>query len=384
MGIEGCDDLDYYLPTRIRYGFGRVRELGEIAAGLGTRALVVTTPGIPHTERVQRILAGAGVEPVVYDRAEPNPTAASVDAAGEAARETERDMVIGVGGGSSMDTAKGAAVMAVNHGSCWEYTIEYRGQRREIEREPLPIVAVPTTAGTGSEVNFIAVLSNRETGQKGPVRSDLIRPAYAVIDPELTVTMPASVTASTGFDAMTHAFERLFAGRRHPYVDMLTENVIGTVIAHLPRVLARPDDVEARARMSWAATQGALCVLAPMGQSGLHVFGLAVSAVLDAVHGLALAAVMPTVLEDLARAYPERASRLAEMLGEESAAERAVPGMRRWTAEIGVDVTLRDLGADEGDLDALVRATNMDRLERSYHRPLRANDVRAVYRSALD
>ncbi len=383
MQVESCAGLDYELPTRIRYGLGRVGELGEIASGLGTRALLVTTAGVPHVARVEELLTTAGVEVVMVDDAEPNPSVESVDRAGTVARESGCDLTVGLGGGSSIDTAKGAAVVATNPGSVWEYSLEYEGETRQIDDEPLPIVAVPTTAGTGSEVNFVAVLSNHATGQKGPLRSDHIRPAYAVIDPELTATMPASVTASTGFDALTHAFERYFGGSWHPFVDMMTANTIATVIEQLPRALRQPDDMEARARMSWAATQGALCVLAPMGESGLHIFGLAVSAVIDAAHGRALAAVMPPVLADLAGGYPERAARLAGMLGDEERADRAVPAMVRWLEEIDMRVTLADLGADESDLPALVAATSRQRLDGGYHRPMDEADVRAIYEDAL-
>lgn len=383
MHIDCCAALDYELPTHIRFGPGRVAEVGKIAAGLGRRALLVTTPGVPHAERVAELLTGSGVDVVPFDEAEPNPSVESVDRAGMVAREQACEVAVGLGGGSAMDTAKGAAVAATNEGSVWEYSLECRGETRAVEASPLPIIAVPTTAGTGSEVNFVAVLSNHETGQKGPLRSDAIRPAYAVIDPELTVSMPASVTASTGFDALTHAFERYFGGTWHPFVDMLAANTIATVIEQLPRALEEPEEMEARARMSWAATQGALCVLAPMGESGLHVFGLAVSAVIDAAHGRALAAVMPPVLADLAEGYPERAARLAEMLGDEARAERAVPAMEQWMGEIGMRVTLRDLGASESDLPAFVAATSLQRLETGYHRRMSEQDVGAVYRAAL-
>lgn len=383
MRVESCSNLDYELPTKIRFGLGRVQEIGEIAAGLGERALLVTTHGVPHVERTRELLAAAGVEVVLFDRAEPNPSVESVDVAGEVARAERCGMAIGLGGGSAIDTAKGAAVAATCQGTVWRYSIEHSGGPREIERRPLPIIAVPTTAGTGSEVNHVAVLSNHQTGQKGPLRSDLIRPAYALIDPELTVSMPASVTASTGFDALTHAFERFFGGTWHPWVDMMTEHTIATVIEYLPRAIRQPDDVEARARMSWAATQGALCVLAPMGESGLHIFGLAVSAVIDAAHGRALAAMMPPVLEDLAAAYPERAAQLAAMLGDEARAKRATPAMRRWMEEIGMKVTLADLGARADHLPALVEATSMQRLESGYHRAMSADDVRAIYAAAL-
>ena len=383
MTDERWMQLDYYLPTRVAFGPGRIAEIGEVAATLGKRALLVSTPGVPHAQRVTELLREAGVKGVVFDRAEPNPSGQSVDGAAEIGREEKCDLAIGLGGGSAMDTAKGAALMTTNEGQAWEYTIEYEGERREATRQALPIVAVPTTAGTGSEVNFIAVLSNRETGQKGPLRSDLIRPAYGIVDPELTMSMPAGVTASTGFDALTHAFERFFGGRWHPFVDMMAEETMGTVIKFLPRVLEEPADLEARCRMSWAATQGAMCVLAPMGESGLHVFGLAISAVTDATHGETLAAMMPTVLGDLAEAYPERAARLAGLLGAEARAEAAAPAMATWMRGIGMDIPLAAVGVDEDRLDAVVKATNMTRLAKEYHREMTERQVRAMYARAM-
>lgn len=383
MQIPACAALDYELPTRIRYGVGRAGELGEIAAGLGRHALLLTTPGVPHVERMSSLLQAAGVEVTLFDEAEPNPSVESVDRAGAIARQGGCDMAVGLGGGSAIDTAKGAAVAATNDGTIWEYSIEYSGEPRHVAHPPLPIIAIPTTAGTGSEVNHVSVLSNHVTGQKGPLRSDLIRPTCALIDPELTLSMPAAVTASTGFDALTHAFERFFAGTWHPFVDMMTENTISTVIRYLPQAIEHPLEMEARARMSWAATQAALCVLAPMGESGLHIFGLAVSAVIDAAHGRALAAMMSPVLADLAVAYPERAALLAAMLGDEQRADRAAPAMSAWMEQIGMSLTLTDLGASLSDLPALVEATSMQRLENGYHRPMTSADVRAIYESAL-
>lgn len=384
MTDERWMHLDFHLPTRIVYGPGRLAELGEIAAALGRRALVVSTPGVPHLHRATRLLEDAGVEAVVFDEAEPNPSGESVDAAGRIAREEHCELTIGLGGGSAMDTAKGAAVMATNQGPAWEYTIEFQGDRRELERQPLPIVAVPTTAGTGSEVNFIAVLSNPRTGQKGPLRSDSMRPAYALIDPELTLTLPPAVTASTGFDALTHAFERFFGGHWHPFVDTMAEGVMSAVVSFLPRVLDSPDDLEGRCQMSWAATQAAMCVLAPMGEAGLHIFGLAVSAMTDAVHGQALAAMMGPVLSDLATAYPERAARLAGLLGAEPRAEAVVPAMKCWMRSVEMDLSLGDVGVDDGSLERLVAATNMERLAASYHREMSAEQVLAIYESAME
>lgn len=376
--------LDYHLPTRIVFGVGTLERLGELCRPLGRRALLVTMPEVPHGQRAAEMLEGAGIEAIVFDEAEANPRASSADAAGGLARETGCEFVVGLGGGSAMDAAKAAAVAATNAGPIWEYTIEYRGEQRAVREPPLPIVAIPTTAGTGSEVNGIAVLSNEQTRQKGPMRSPAIAPRIALIDPALTTTLPAQTTASTGFDAFTHAFERYLGGEAHPFIDLLAEDAMRTVVTYLPRALARPDDLAARSRMSWAATQAAMCVVAPLGEAGLHIFGLPISAVLDAPHGETLAAMLPAVLTDLAEAHPDKCARLAQILGGEARPEACVGAAGRWLASIGMRMTLRGLGATEEHCRRLADSVNMDRLASSYCKRLTREDVQEMYRAALE
>jgi len=169
--------MTFHMPTHIIFGAGEVVRVGELARQLGRRALVVSTPGLPHLDRIVSLLEQAGIEVIPFTNTQPNPLAHDLDRAGALARERDCDLIVGVGGGSAMDTAKGAALMAVNEGSIWEYSIECGGQPREA-KGALSKIMVPTTAGTGSEVNFIAVIGNAETRQKGPVRSPHNFPAY--------------------------------------------------------------------------------------------------------------------------------------------------------------------------------------------------------------
>jgi alcohol dehydrogenase len=312
-----------------------------------------------------------------------------LDRAGALARDEGCDLVIGVGGGSSMDTAKGAALMAVNEGSIWEYSIECEGEAREATGA-LPKIAIPTTAGTGSEVNSIAVIGNAETHQKGPVRSAHNYPAYALIDPQLTLSMPDPVTASTGFDAFTHAFERYMQPQYHPFVDLMAEGVMATVLECLPIVLVTPENVGIRSRMSWAATQAALCVNARLGESGLHIFALPISAIKDAPHGVALAAMLPAVLADIAPLFPRQTARIAELLGadptglsERESAMLCLRAIEGWLDQIGMAYRLSDLGCDETDCREIASALNRDRLAASYPLPLDEAGVLERYLTRL-
>lgn len=364
--------MAFHMPTQIIFGVGEVVEVGQVARQLGKRALVTSTPGLPHLDRVVSLLEQAGIDTVPFTNTQPNPMARDLDRAGALAREEGCDLVVGVGGGSSMDTAKGAALMAVNEGSIWEYSIECEGQPREA-RGALPKIAIPTTAGTGSEVNSIAVIGNAETRQKGPVRSPHSFPAYALIDPQLTLSMPAHVTASTGFDAFTHAFERYMQPQYHPFVDLMADGVMATVLECLSRVLVHPEDIELRSRMSWAATQAALCVNARLGESGLHIFSLPISAIKDAPHGVALAAMLPVVMTDIAPLFPRQTARIAELLGadptglsERKSAALCLRVIEGWLEQIGMAYRLSDLGCDEDDCREIASAINMNRLAASY------------------
>ena len=279
--------------------------------------------------------------------------------------------------------------MAVNEGSIWEYSIEWQGQPREV-KGALPKIAIPTTAGTGSEVNFIAVIGNAETHQKGPVRSPYNFPTYGLIDPELTLSMPRRVTASTGFDAFTHAFERYMQPQYHPFVDTMAEKVIATVFECLPKVLTAPEDIELRSRMSWAATQAALCVNARLGESGLHIFGLPISAVVDAPHGVTLAAMLPVVLADIAPLFPSQTARIAELLGadptgltENETTELCLKAVEEWLEETGMVYRLSDIDCDENDCREIAAAINMNRLAMSYQLQLDETAVLERYLSRL-
>ena len=292
------NEFTYCQPTEIRFGVGRVGEVGEAAAGLGRRALLVTDStvfgaGSPVAEKVLAALSAAGVEAAQFDGVVPNPTTDCVAAGAEAAAAHGADVVVGLGGGSSLDTAKAIAVEATHEGGCWEYLF-FREQAPT--EKTLPVVAVTTTAGTGSEVTQVAVVTNPAERCKSALYNPLIFPKVAIVDPELTVTVPAHTTAATGFDAFTHAFEAYIHNGATPYTDILALEAIRLVAGNLAAALDDGSDLDARSALSWANTLGGLSI-ANAGVTLPHGMAMAIGGMYPNVaHGEGLAITYAAVL----------------------------------------------------------------------------------------
>jgi len=303
MSLE-MGPVDFHLPTRVAFGWGAVARVGELAAPLGRRALLVTMRDLPHGARVAELLRAGGIDVEVWDGAEPDPSVEGIDSAAPMVREGGFDFMVAVGGGSAMDTAKALCLLAGNGGAAWEFTIEAGGDRRMGGPETLPLLAVPTTAGTGSEVTLVAVMTNRSLRKKAPIRDPRVYPAVALVDPELTVSMPPLLTAATGFDAFTHAYERFFGGRLSALVHLLATTAMRAVVEHLETAVHEPADRDARTALAWAATQAGIALGPPGGEAALHIFGLPQGAVAGVSHGESLA----TMMRVITRARPGSAA----------------------------------------------------------------------------
>jgi len=383
--------FEFHMPTRIVFGPGVVQGLGDEVLSLSRKAMLVTMADLPFVGRVVDMMAGAGVEVAVFDECEPNPQTRTCDRAGAMAREKGCGVLVGLGGGSVMDTAKAAAIAATHESPAWEFTIEYSDGPREATAATLPIVAVPTTAGTGSEVSRVAVLGNDETKQKGPIRSEYLYPRAALVDPELTLSMPPELTAATGFDALSHALERYLSPARHSMIDLLAEDAIRTVVRHLEGVVKNGDDLVARSQMSWASTQAAICLGARLNECGIHILSLPLSAHFGVPHGPSLAALVSFALRDAVPHFPRKCARLAEILGSDvrgisdaDAAALAPDGMWRWLRSVGLDLTLRGFGVTERDCPKLAQSVNVARFENTFYREKTRAEVEGFYRDALD
>ena len=251
---------DMYIPTRVMFGAGMLNKLGEQPMP-GKKALIVISNGKStrangYLARAEDQLAKAGVESAVFDGVMPNPTVANVEAGAKAARERGCDFLVALGGGSVMDCAKGIAVMATNDGELWDYVPIGSGKGMPIANKPLPIIAVTTTAGTGSETDNSGVITKEDTFEKAFVGDNSLYPVLSIVDPELMATVPPAFTAFQGFDALFHSTEGYIAKGANLMSDMYALEAIRNIAEYLPRAVKDGNDVEARTRVAFGNTRG--------------------------------------------------------------------------------------------------------------------------------
>ncbi|MGL4651399.1 MAG: iron-containing alcohol dehydrogenase [Caldilineaceae bacterium] len=350
----------YYQPTEILFGRGRLSEIGTVVARHGKRCLLVTMPVqdylVPLLDRVQSLLAAAGVACTVFDGVIANPTTDCVTAGASVAKAFGADVVLGLGGGSAMDTAKAIAVEATHPGSCWDYLFF----KTPPTAKTLPVIAVSTTSGTGSQVTQVAVVTETATKTKSALYNSLLYPRVAIVDPELMVSLPSHVTASTGFDAFTHAFESYLHVNGSPYTDALALEAMRQVVAWLPKVMADGTDMEARSHMAWADTLAGLCI-ANAGVTLPHGIGMTIGGQCPQVmHGEALAVTYPEFTRYTMPYAVEKFATVGRILDptlagspDDVAAEGCCEAIDTLLQRIGMWLSLRGLGVSEEDVVAI-------------------------------
>ncbi|UII79877.1 iron-containing alcohol dehydrogenase [Flagellimonas sp. CMM7] len=352
----------YHQPTEIIFGTGKVQDAGEIVKKYGDRCLVVTTPAIeatkPMYDRVIQILKDAGVAVAHYDQVIPNPTTEVSAAGAKLALEHKADVILGLGGGSSMDAAKAIAVEASHEGSAWDYLF----YKKQPTKKTLPVISVSTTSGTGSQVTQVSVITNTEERDKSALYHPLIFPAVCIVDPELMTTLPNFITAPTGFDVFCHAFESAIHPGRGAYIDLLAWEAIEHVVTYLPKVLEEPKSIEYREKMAWADTLAGLCI-ASAGVTLPHGMGMAIGGMYPHVaHGEALAIVYPACTRFTAISAPQEYGRMAKLmdstlkdLSNEEAAKHAEEAIVKFLKKIGMYKKLSDVNMPENDIEALAQ-----------------------------
>ena len=353
-------------PTSIRFGPGRIAELGEacVAAGI-ERPLLVTDRGLVDldvTAAALDVLEGAGLGRAVFSEVDPNPTGANLEAGVKAFREGGFDGVVAFGGGSALDLGKAIALMAGQSRPVWDFEDVGDWWTRADADAIRPAIAVPTTAGTGSEVGRASVLTNEEAeggrGEKKIIFHPKMLPVTVIADPELTVGLPPRITAGTGLDAFAHCVEAFSSPHFHPMSQGIALEGMRLVIENLPRAYADGTDIEARAAMLAAASMGAVAFQKGLG--AIHALSHPIGAVHHTHHGTTNAVCMPAVLAFNAPAIAERFDRAASYLG----IEGGFPGFRdfvdRFNASFEVPERLSGLGVSDPDLDALAAAALRD------------------------
>ncbi|MBI3961421.1 MAG: iron-containing alcohol dehydrogenase [Deinococcus sp.] len=359
--------FDFFAPRQIVFGSSRLSELGQLARSLGRRALIVRggtsldRAGIP--ERVTRLLSGAGVEAHWGPRIEREPQVSDVDQAVAQVRRDPPDFIIGIGGGSAIDLAKAIASLVPQQDSSTvvDY-LETVGRGRTLIQSPLPVIAVPTTAGTGSEVTKNAVISDSANHFKASLRHPGMVPVVALVDPELTLTCPQALTVHSGMDALTQLIESYLSRRAQPISDALALEGIRVAKECLPRVAANGSDLEAREGMAYAALLSGLA-LANSGLGLAHGVAPALGIYCNIPHGLACAVMLPPALEVNRRVRAEKLARVGEALtgrhfsSIEQGCDAAITTVRELSLSLGIPQRLSQLGVRREQIPALVQAS---------------------------
>jgi alcohol dehydrogenase len=355
--------FDFYCPTRIVFGRGRIAELGAVLAGTAKRVLVVSDPGIVaagHAQRGINSLQAAGHVVSLFDGVEENPTTAHVDQGLAAAKEFRPEVIVGLGGGSSMDCAKGINFLY----SCGGRMSDYWGQGKATG-PLLPAVAVPTTSGTGSETQSFALISDAQTKVKMACGDKRAAFFAAILDPDLTVTQPPRVTALTGIDAISHAVESYVTKRRNAISQAFSREAWRHLAPNFPRVLADPNNLAARGEMQLGACLAGLAIENSM-LGAAHALANPLTAEFGVVHGEAVALMLPHVIRfngthdawigecyrDLLRSSGHADGQLAGR----DAPELLAALVRRVSREAGIASTLGECGVTGDRLPELAAA----------------------------
>lgn len=317
--------LTYYIPTQIIFGAGSLEQLGEQALP-GKKALIVTTAGksmqkYGYLERVEALLSKQGVEWVVFNKVLPNPIKEHVMEGAALAIVNGCDFVIGLGGGSSIDSAKSIAVMATNPGDYWDYVGGGTGKALPLIAPPLAIVAITTTAGTGTEADPWTVITKEETAEKIGFGNNKTFPTLSIVDPELMVTVPPTLTAYQGFDALFHAMEGYIATSANVFSDMYALKAIELLAKHLPEAVHDGENIEARTQVALANTLAGM-VESTSSCTSEHSLEHALSAYHPELpHGAGLIMLSLAYFEFFSDKVPERFVEMAKALGMDQATE---------------------------------------------------------------
>lgn len=379
-------DARWNYPTAIHFGVGRIRELPDHCTALGMhRPLLVTDPGLAALPMVHEAVAGcrkAGLDCEIYSEVQANPVGANVTGGVEAYRRGAHDGVIAFGGGSALDAAKGIALMVGQSRSIWDFEDREDWYTRVNVEGMAPVVAVPTTAGTGSEVGRAAVFTDLRDHTKKIIFHPRMLPARVILDPALGVGLPPAITAAVGMDALSHNLEAFCAPGFHPLADGIAAEGIRLVKEYLPRAVADGTDLEARGHMLVASTMGATAFQKGLG--AMHSLSHPCSANLNTHHGLTNAVVMPYVLAWNREQVSERLARLAAWLG---LPEASFDAFLHWVLElrrgIGIPHTLAELGVREEHAHQFAPQALADPSTGGNPRPMKAADFEALYLNCL-
>jgi len=361
-------DFVLYNPTKILFGCGVLKNCGEEAKSLGKKSIIITgKTSAKRTgvlDKIVGLLKENSIDTIVYSKITPNPKVEEVDEAAKIAKENNCDFVIGLGGGSAMDAAKGVAIVAKNGGSIWDY-IPLATKKAKPFNEVLPIMMIPTLAATSSEVNCAAVFTNLATNQKAAIVNPLIYPKISIVDPLLTITVPKKQTAEGVIDIIMHVLEEYLTGDENcDLQDRITEGIIVTCIENAKVLMQEPQNVIARTNISFCSLV-ALHGFPNAGRSGVwnvHQVEHAITGLFDNIsHGSGIAAVLPAYLKFLSQKRKNKVIQLAinvfgldKNLGDEKLVDGCIEKFKEFINSIGLSTDLKSLGIKREDFGRIV------------------------------
>ncbi len=364
--METNNNYDMYIPTRVMFDEGMLNKLGDQPMP-GRRALIIISNGKStrangYLARTEEQLHRAGVETFVFDGVAPNPSVGNVNAGAKVARDNDCDFLVALGGGSVMDCAKAIAVMATNEGELWDYVPIGSGKGQPIAVRPLPIIAITTTAGTGSETDSSGVITKEDTFEKAFVGDASLFPVLSIVDAELMKSVPATFTAYQGFDALFHSTEGYIAKGANLMSDMYALEAIRNIAEYLPRAINDGNDIEARTRVAFGNTLsgGVMCLTLITSE---HALEHALSAYHPNLpHGAGLIMVSRAYYKYFIEhhACDDRFIRMAQAMGmtEASKPEDFLTALTRLQEACGVaDLKMSDYGIVPEEFETLMRNT---------------------------
>jgi alcohol dehydrogenase len=385
FALSFIPEFDFDPRTRVVYGAGVIRRLGEFARELsGRNVLVVTDPGLKaagHEDIVVDLLTSTGMEVSLFDDVHPNPTSDDVDRGTAFARERKIDLIVGLGGGSSMDCAKGINFLLTNGGRIEDYWGVGKATK-----PMLPMIAVPTTAGTGSEAQSFAVISRADTHEKMACGDKKAAPRIAILDPELTQTMPASVTAITGIDAISHAVESYVTSKRNPVSQMFSRRAWRMLCRAFPAVIRDPDNLVARGGMLLGAhLAGAAIENSMLGAT--HALANPVSARFGVTHGVAIGVLLPHVVRynsaSVDSLYRNFAMDAEVPVNGEPAGFALAGRLEEMVEQAGSPLSLDECNVEPAAIPDMAREAAEQWTGKCNPRPLLAPDFEELYRCAF-
>lgn len=357
-------NFSFFNPVKLIFGQGEFSKLGEEALKLGKKALIVTYAGTPFDEFSQKAieyLEEQGLESHVFSEVEANPMASTVRKGADLAEAKNCDLIIGLGGGSAMDTAKGIAFLAGKEGDIFDYILG-----KKIGSDALPSIMLTTTAGTGSEGNFTAVFTNDETLEKKGLVNPLIYPKVSIIDSNFMKTLPKPLISGPGLDALFHAFESYISKKATPMSEMYSLEAMRLSIEYLPRAYHNPQDDEAWEKVVLANTLAGIAI-GCAGTTVPHAMGQPISGLLNVAHSESLICVYMPFMRFTAPHAPKKFATLAKLMGcnvdglnDKEAALESIDAMESFIENLDAFKKLSDVGVKEEDLEQLVDgATNI-------------------------